>query len=60
MTTGTASGDQPSTDAMENMIPQGCRDTSEEVAGAVHLVCIPVSDCVNRQTLMCSGDLGGF
>jgi hypothetical protein len=60
MTTGTASGDQPSTDAMENITPLGRRGTSHDTAGAVDPFCIAESDCASRQTLLCSGGLGGF
>lgn len=41
--------------AMEQMIPLGRGGTPEEAAGAVYLLCIPESDYVSAQTLLCSG-----
>jgi 3-oxoacyl-[acyl-carrier protein] reductase len=46
--------------AMERGIPLGRGGTPEEAAGAVYLLCIPESDYVSGQTLMCSGGLTGF
>jgi 3-oxoacyl-[acyl-carrier protein] reductase len=46
--------------AMEQMIPLGRAGTPEEAAGAVYLLCIPESDYISGQTLMCSGGLTGF
>jgi 3-oxoacyl-[acyl-carrier protein] reductase len=46
--------------AMEHMIPLGRGGTPEEAAGAVYLLCIPESDYVSGQTLMCSGGLTGI
>ena len=41
--------------AMESMIPLGRGGTAAEAAGAVYLFCIPESDYVSAQTLVCSG-----
>ena len=46
--------------AMERGIPLGRGGTPEEAAGAVYLLCIPESDYVSGQTLVCSGGLTGF
>ncbi len=46
--------------AMERGIPLGRGGTPEEAAGAVYLFCIPESDYVSGQTLMCSGGLTGI
>ncbi len=46
--------------AMERMIPLGRGGTPEEAAGAVYMFCIPESDYVSGQTLICSGGLTGF
>ena len=46
--------------AMEQGIPLGRGGTPEEAAGAVYLFCIPESDYVSGQTLMCSGGLTGI
>jgi 3-oxoacyl-[acyl-carrier protein] reductase len=46
--------------AMEQGIPLGRAGTPEEAAGAVYLFCIPESDYVSGQTLMCSGGLTGI
>ncbi|MGQ0700566.1 MAG: SDR family NAD(P)-dependent oxidoreductase [Panacagrimonas sp.] len=45
---------------MERSIPLGRGGTPEEAAGAVYLMCIPESDYVSGQTLMCSGGLTGI
>ncbi len=45
---------------MEKTIPLGRGGTPEEAAGAVYLFCIPESDYVSGQTLMCSGGLTGI
>lgn len=45
---------------MEKTIPLGRGGTPEEAAGAVYLFCIPESDYVSGQTLMCSGGLTGM
>ncbi|MCK9687493.1 SDR family NAD(P)-dependent oxidoreductase [Scleromatobacter humisilvae] len=46
--------------AMERGIPLGRGGSPEEAAGAVYLLCIPESDYVSGQTLMCSGGLTGI
>jgi len=46
--------------AMERSIPLGRGGTPEEAAGAVYMLCIPESDYVSGQTLMCSGGLTGI
>jgi 3-oxoacyl-[acyl-carrier protein] reductase len=45
---------------MERTIPMGRGGTPEEAAGAVYLFCIPESDYVSGQTLICSGGLAGI
>lgn len=45
---------------MERSIPLGRGGTPEEAAGAVYLFCIPESDYVSGQTLLCSGGLTGI
>jgi 3-oxoacyl-[acyl-carrier protein] reductase len=45
---------------MERLIPLGRGGTPEEAAGAVFLLCIPESDYVSGQTLMCTGGLTGI
>lgn len=45
---------------MERSIPLGRGGTPDEAAGAVYLLCIPESDYVSGQTLMCSGGLTGI
>lgn len=47
-------------DQMERGIPLGRGGTPEEAAGAVYLFCIPESDYVSGQTLMCSGGMTGI
>lgn len=46
--------------AMERGIPLGRGGTPDEAAGAVYLFCIPESDYVSGQTLLCSGGLTGI
>jgi 3-oxoacyl-[acyl-carrier protein] reductase len=46
-------------EAMERTIPLGRGGTPEEAAGSVYLLCIPESDYVSGQTLMCTGGLTG-
>lgn len=46
--------------AMERGIPLGRGGTPDEAAGAVYLLCIPESDYVSGQTLMCSGGMTGI
>ncbi len=45
---------------MERSIPLGRGGTPDEAAGAVYLMCIPESDYVSGQTLMCTGGLTGI
>ncbi|WP_137895782.1 SDR family NAD(P)-dependent oxidoreductase [Ramlibacter sp. 2FC] len=45
---------------MEKSIPLGRGGTPDEAAGAVYLLCIPESDYVSGQTLLCSGGLTGI
>jgi 3-oxoacyl-[acyl-carrier protein] reductase len=45
---------------MERGIPLGRGGTPDEAAGAVYLFCIPESDYVSGQTLLCSGGLTGI
>jgi 3-oxoacyl-[acyl-carrier protein] reductase len=45
---------------IERTVPLGRGGTPEEAAGAVYLFCIPESDYVSGQTLMCSGGLTGI
>ena len=40
---------------MEASIPLGRAGTPEEAAGAVYLLCLPESDYISGQTLVCSG-----
>jgi 3-oxoacyl-[acyl-carrier protein] reductase len=42
-------------DSMESAIPLGRAGTPTEAAGAVYLLCIPESDYVSAQTLICGG-----
>ncbi len=46
--------------SLERSIPLGRGGTPDEAAGAVYLFCIPESDYVSGQTLMCSGGLTGI
>lgn len=45
---------------LERTIPLGRGGTPEEAAGAAYLFCIPESDYVSGQTLLCSGGLTGL
>jgi 3-oxoacyl-[acyl-carrier protein] reductase len=45
--------------AMEQMIPLGRAGTPADAAGAVYLLCIPESDYVSAQTLICGGGFFG-
>jgi 3-oxoacyl-[acyl-carrier protein] reductase len=45
---------------LERTIPLGRAGTPDEAAGAAYLFCIPESDYVSGQTLICSGGLTGF
>jgi 3-oxoacyl-[acyl-carrier protein] reductase len=42
---------------MQQITPLGRRGTVEEAAGAVYLLCIPESDFISGQVLVCSGGL---
>jgi len=46
--------------SMERSIPLGRGGSPEEAAGAVYLMCIPESDYISGQTLMCTGGLTGI
>jgi len=46
--------------SFERSIPLGRGGTPEEAAGAVYLFCIPESDYVSGQTLLCSGGVTGI
>jgi 3-oxoacyl-[acyl-carrier protein] reductase len=45
---------------MERSIPLGGAGTPEDAAGAVYLFCIPESDYVSGEVLICSGGLTGI
>jgi 3-oxoacyl-[acyl-carrier protein] reductase len=45
---------------LEKTIPLGRGGTPEEAAGAVYLFCVPESDYISGQTLMCTGGLTGI
>jgi 3-oxoacyl-[acyl-carrier protein] reductase len=45
---------------MERSIPLGRGGTPQEAAGAVYVLCIPESDYISGQTVMCSGGLTGI
>lgn len=45
---------------MERSIPLGRGGTPEDAAGSVYLFCIPESDYVSGQTLLCTGGLTGI
>lgn len=45
---------------LDKSIPLGRGGTTDEAAGAVYLFCIPESDYVSGQTLMCSGGITGI
>ena len=45
---------------LERSIPLGRAGTPQEAAGSVYMFCIPESDYVSGQTLICSGGLTGF
>ena len=47
-------------EAAGRQIPLGRPGTPEEAAGAVFMLCIPESNYVTGQTLICGGGLGGF
>jgi 3-oxoacyl-[acyl-carrier protein] reductase len=53
-------GIQPQTvDAWIKTIPLGRAGAPEEAAGAVYLFCLPESDYITGQVVVCSGGLGG-
>jgi 3-oxoacyl-[acyl-carrier protein] reductase len=45
---------------IEKSIPLGRAGSPEEAAGAIYLFCIPESDYVSGQTLLCSGGVTGM
>lgn len=47
-------------EAFERSIPLGRGGTPEDAAGAVFLLCLPESDYVSGQTLLCTGGLTGI
>jgi 3-oxoacyl-[acyl-carrier protein] reductase len=47
-------------EAMEPRIPLGRAGTVEEAAGAVTLLCLPESDYISGQVLICDGGAGGI
>ena len=47
-------------DSMERSIPLGRVGTPEDAAGAIYLFCLPESDYVSGQTLLCSGGVTGI
>ena len=54
-----AVGVQPAViEAMKQMIPLGRPGTPEEAAGSIFLFCIPESDYVSGQTIVCGGGSG--
>ncbi|MBW8811841.1 MAG: SDR family oxidoreductase [Caulobacterales bacterium] len=46
--------------AMDQMIPLGRGGTPEEAAGSVYLFCIPESDYVSGQVVICGGGMGSI
>lgn len=54
-------GVQPSSiEALGRMIPLGRGGTPDEAAGAVYLFCIPESDYVSGQVIVCGGGFGSI
>ncbi|HFL2808240.1 TPA: SDR family NAD(P)-dependent oxidoreductase [Pseudomonas aeruginosa] len=47
-------------DALRQSIPLGRSGSPEEAAAAVYLLCIPESDYVSGQTLVCGGGYGNI
>ncbi len=47
-------------ESMERSIPLGRVGTPEDAAGAIYLFCLPESDYVSGQTLLCSGGVTGI
>lgn len=45
---------------MERTIPLGRAGSPDEAAGAIYLLCIPESDYISGQVVMCSGGLTGM
>lgn len=45
-------------DVATQMIPLGRAGTPDDAAGAIYLFCIPESDYISGQTLLCGGGLG--
>jgi 3-oxoacyl-[acyl-carrier protein] reductase len=41
-------------------IPMGRMGTIEEAAGSIYMFCIPESNYVSGQTIICGGGRGGF
>lgn len=50
----------PSAQPLSATIPFGRMGTVEEAAGAIYMFCIPESDYVTGQTIICGGGRGGF
>ena len=46
-------------DAMIKSVPLGRVGKTEDAAGAIYLFCIPESDFITGQLLLCSGGLRG-
>lgn len=46
--------------AIEKTIPLGRTGTADDAAGAIYLFCVPESDYVSGQTLLCSGGVTGI
>jgi 3-oxoacyl-[acyl-carrier protein] reductase len=46
--------------ALEQTIPLGRTGTPEDAAGSIYMFCIPESDYVSGQTLLCSGGVTGI
>jgi 3-oxoacyl-[acyl-carrier protein] reductase len=47
-------------ESLERSIPLGRTGTPDDAAGAIYLFCIPESDYVSGQTLLCSGGVTGI
>ncbi len=47
-------------EALERTIPLGRTGTPEDAAGSIYMFCIPESDYVSGQTLLCSGGVTGI
>jgi 3-oxoacyl-[acyl-carrier protein] reductase len=46
--------------AVAAMIPMGRMGTIDEGAGSIYMFCIPESNYVTGQTIICGGGRGGF